>query len=106
MGRGSRADGGGNKSWSRLGDYPNPPRLFDAWEEVPEPSEPEPGGPDDYYLTAQVLDQDTERPIAGAAVLVESGPNTSEQRRPNRNGSIGCSGLPPTGGKEYVPAPR
>ena len=105
IGRGSRVDEGADKLWFRIVDYTNATRLFDAWEEVPEPPEPEPGGPADYYLTAQVLDQDTERPIAGAAVLVESGPNTTEQRRTNRNGSIGCSGLPRTGVTVIVTAP-
>lgn len=99
IGRGSRVDEGADKLWFRIVDYTNATRLFDAWEEVSEQSEgeDEPDGPADYYLTAQVLDQDTERPIAGATVLVESGPNTTEQHKTNRNGSAGCTGLPRSG---------
>jgi len=97
IGRGSRVDEAADKLWFRIVDYTNATRLFDAWEEVLDAPPSETDGPDDYYLTLQVLDQDTERPITGAAVLVESGPNTTEQRRTNRSGSAGYSALPRAG---------
>ncbi|HLG74150.1 MAG TPA: DEAD/DEAH box helicase family protein, partial [Chloroflexota bacterium] len=104
IGRGSRVDEAADKLWFRIVDYTNATRLFDAWEEVPEPPEPGDDGPDDYYLTGQVLDQETKCPIAGASVLVESGPNTTEQRKTNRSGSFGCSALTRTGVKVVVSA--
>jgi len=97
IGRGSRVDEGADKLWFRIVDYTNATRLFDAWEEVATPAPPEPAGPADYYLTGLVLDQDTERPVAGATVLVESGPNTTEQYRTTRTGAFGCKELPRTG---------
>jgi len=105
IGRGSRVDEGADKLWFRIVDYTNATRLFDAWEEITEPLPSEPTGPADHYLTGLVLDQDTETPIAGASVLIVSGPNTTEQKRTSRAGTFGAAGLPRAGVTVVVTAP-
>ncbi len=97
VGRGTRVDEGADKLWFRVVDYTNATRLFDKWEAVTEAAPAAPDGPADHYLTGLVLDQESERPVSGATVLVESGPNITEQRRTTRSGAFGCAGLPRTG---------
>ncbi len=105
VGRGTRVDEGADKLWFRVVDYTNATRLFDKWEAVAEDAPAAPDGPADHYLTGLALDQETERPIAGASVLVESGPNTTEQKRTSRSGAFGCAGLPRTSVMVIVTAP-
>ena len=108
IGRGSRIDEVHAKLWFRIVDYTNATRLFDAWEEVQGDDEtPALNGEeqDDFFLTGVVLDQETERAVAGATVLIVSGPNTTEQKKTGKAGTFGGSALPRDGVTVIVTAP-
>ncbi|HLE87295.1 MAG TPA: hypothetical protein VI727_06500 [Candidatus Brocadiaceae bacterium] len=76
-GRGSRLCPDTEKFWFRVIDYTNASRLFDEWDK---PGEPPEGGqntiaPFECVIDGQVVDSETKKPLTGAHVVLQTGPN-------------------------------
>jgi type I restriction enzyme R subunit len=80
IGRGSRVDPATGKLWFRIVDYTGATRLFDEWDRPPGPSPDASGGPRTAALEGQVVFAESGAPIAGASVIVLTGPH--EQQGP------------------------
>ncbi len=80
IGRGSRVDPATGKLWFRIVDYTGATRLFDEWDRPPGPPPSAPVGPRTATLEVQVVFAESGAPIAGASVIVLTGPN--EQQGP------------------------
>ena len=77
VGRGSRLCPDTDKFWFRIVDYTNASRLFDEWDR---PGEPPDGGPItiapfECVIGGKVIDLETNKPINGAHVVLQTGPN-------------------------------
>lgn len=95
VGRGSRLCPDTDKFWFRVIDYTNASRLFDEWDK---PGEPPEGGPKteppyECSVGGRVLDAVTKKPIAGAHVVLQTGPNDIIDQRTGPDGQFFFSSI-------------
>lgn len=95
VGRGSRQCPDTNKYWFRVIDYTNASRLFDDWDK---PGEPPKGGPKtqapfECVIGGKVIDDKTNKPIAGAHVVLQTGPNDIIDQRTGTDGQFFFSSI-------------
>jgi len=95
VGRGSRLCADTEKFWFRVIDYTNASRLFDNWDK---PSPPPSGGPVTSApfscLVAGVInDGSSGKGVAGAHVIVQTGPNDIIDQRTGSEGQFFFSGI-------------
>lgn len=94
IGRGSRIDVLTDKNFFRIIDYIGATRLFDDWERIPEPTEEEPEGVTNYFITGLVVDEELQEPIVGATVTLQRKTNEQLYEKTNNEGVFTFSGLP------------
>jgi type I restriction enzyme R subunit len=95
VGRGSRLCPDTDKFWFRVIDYTNASRLFDEWDK---PGEPPEGGPNtkppfECVIGGKVIDSETGKPIAGAHVVLQTGPNDIMDQRMGPDGQFFFSSI-------------
>lgn len=94
VGRGSRLCPDIDKFWFRVIDYTGATRLFDAWDF---PSPPPTGGPStnapySCIIGGNVLSEDG-KPIEGAQIILQTGPNDIVDQRTGPEGQFFFSGI-------------
>lgn len=95
VGRGSRLCPDTEKFWFRVIDYTNASRLFDEWDK---PGEPPEGGPNtiapfECVIGGKVVDAGTKKPLAGAHVVLQTGPNDIIDQRTGPDGQFFFSSI-------------
>lgn len=95
VGRGSRLCPDTEKFWFRVVDYTDATRLFDDWDK---PTDPPDGGPkttDPHtcVVGGTVINYETGRPLPGARVLLQTGPNDILDQRTGPDGQFFFPGV-------------
>lgn len=95
VGRGSRLCADTEKFWFRIIDYTNASRLFDSWDT---PSPPPAGGPVtaapfSCLIGGVINDAESGTGVAGAHVIVQTGPNDIIDQRAGSDGQFFFSGV-------------
>lgn len=95
VGRGSRLCPDTDKFWFRVIDYTNASRLFDDWDK---PGEPPEGGantkaPFSSIVCGKVISEETGKPIHGARVCLQTGPNEVLDQLTGNEGQFLFSGI-------------
>lgn len=95
VGRGSRLCPDTDKFWFRVIDYTNASRLFDEWDKPGEPPEggPHTKAPFECIIGGKVIDSETGKPIAGAHVVLQTGPNDIIDQRTGPDGQFVFSSI-------------
>ena len=95
VGRGSRLCPDTDKFWFRVIDYTRASRLFDEWDK---PGELPEGGPNttapfECTIGGRVIDVETTKPIAGAHVVLQTGPNDIIDQHTGPDGRFYFAGI-------------
>jgi type I restriction enzyme, R subunit len=94
IGRGTRIDEASGKYFFRIIDYTGATKLFDKLLPKENGGPPIGTGPFDYFLKAQVLDEETGLPVENAQIIVIRRPNEQILKKTDKEGMVFFDRLP------------